>query len=119
MRDFDHNVRGAVSAWLDTPKARYVLGLETRDDYFRVYYGCEVDAVNLLAARHLEGAVGIWAGDPAPGYSRRNVLVPMVVTATTTAGVRAQLRGLGVRFALAQGQPVAQLIPGQAPAPAP
>ena len=117
MRDFDHNVRGAVSAWLDTPKARYVLGLETRDDYFRVYYGCEVDAVNLLAARHLEGAVGIWAGDPAPGYSRRNVLVPMVVTATTTAGVRAQLRGLGVRFALAQGQPVAQLIPGQAPAP--
>jgi hypothetical protein len=94
-----------------------VLGLETRDAYFREYFGCQVDAVNLLAARHLDGAVGIWAGDPAPGYSKRNVLVPMVVTATTTAGVRAQLRNLGVRFALAQGQPVAQLIPGRTPAP--
>ncbi len=117
MNDFGRNVGGAVSAWLDAPKARYVLGLKTRDAYFREYFGCQVDAVNFLAARHLDGAIGIWAGDPAPGYSKRNALVPMVVTATTTAGVRAQLRGLGVRFALAQGQPVAQLIPGQAPAP--
>ncbi len=117
MNDFGRNVGGAVSAWLDVPKAKYVLGLETRDAYFREYFGCQVDAVNLLAARHLDGAVGIWAGDPAPGYSKRNVLVPMVVTATTTAGVRAQLRNLGVRFALAQGQPVAQLIPGRTPAP--
>lgn len=106
---FNLHVRGAVAAWLDSSKARYALGLETRSAYLHRYFGCQVDAVETLAARRLAGAVALWDLDPPPDYPRRNRLEPMNVTATTPAGVRAELRARGVRFALAQGRPVTEL----------
>lgn len=106
---FNGHVRATASTWLDTSKSRYALGLETRTAYLHRYFGCQVDAVAALEARHLSGAVALWDLDPPPDYPRRNRLEPMNVTATTPAGVRAELRRRGILFALAQGRPVSEL----------
>lgn len=99
----------AARPWLGTDKAEYALGLETKHAYLERYFGCQVDAVEVLAARHLSGNVALWDLAPQPEYPRRNRLEPMKLTATTTAGAARQLRSRGIRFALAQGMPVRQL----------
>ena len=103
------NPRTTVATWLDTEKARYALGLESRSSYLHRYYGCQVDAVDLLATRRLRGVVGLWDYDPPPNYPVHNVLEPISVDAATPAGVRDQLRARNVRFALAQGRSIATL----------
>lgn len=102
-RHFNANVRGALSAWLETPKSRYALGLESRSTYLHRYFGCQVDAVDFLAERHLLGAVGLWELAPPPDYPRYNRLEPLHVTATTPAAAEAQLRQEGFRFVLGSG----------------
>ncbi|HSX21932.1 MAG TPA: hypothetical protein VLE97_04060 [Gaiellaceae bacterium] len=114
---FNLHLRSAADSVLDTPKARYTLGLESRSAYLHRYFGCQVDAVNELAARGLRGAVALWDLSPNPGYPRANELEPIKVTAATTAGVRAQLHGRGIRFALTQGMPVEQLSSNPAARP--
>jgi 4-amino-4-deoxy-L-arabinose transferase-like glycosyltransferase len=107
--DFTLNLRDASRSWLTTEKAGYVLGLESTHHYLERYFGCQVDAVDALAARHLSGNVALWDLSPPPDYPRHNRLEPIKITATTTAGAAAQLRARGIRFALAQGMPVEQL----------
>jgi 4-amino-4-deoxy-L-arabinose transferase-like glycosyltransferase len=106
---FSANLRDASRAWLATEKAGYVLGLESTHDYLERYFGCQVDAVDALAAERLSGGVGLWDLSPPPDYPRLNHLEPLKITATTTAGAAAQLRRRGIRFVLAQGMPVEQL----------
>jgi hypothetical protein len=110
----DLRVGNAARSWLGTDKAEYALGLETRHAYLERYFGCQVDAVEALEARHLSGNVALWDLAPPPEYPRRNRLEPMKVTATTTAGAAQELRLRGIRFALAQGIPVRQLSANQA-----
>jgi hypothetical protein len=105
----DLHLGNAARSWLGTDKAEYALGLETRHAYLERYFGCQVDAVEALEARHLSGNVALWDLAPPPEYPRRNRLEPMKVTATTTAGAAQELRLRGIRFALAQGIPVRQL----------
>jgi hypothetical protein len=100
---FDRDVRGALSTWLATPKSRYALGLESRSTYLHRYFGCQVDAVDLLARQHLRGAVGLWELAPPPDYPRYNRLAPLHVTATTPAAARTQLQAEGFRFVLGSG----------------
>jgi hypothetical protein len=102
-RHFDGNVHAAVSTWLQTSKSRYALGLESRDTYLHRYFGCQVDAVDVLARRHLRGAVGLWELAPPPDYPRYNRLLPLHVTATTPPTVRDQLRRQGFRYLLGAG----------------
>jgi hypothetical protein len=102
-RHFDRDLRGAVSTWLLAQKSRYAIGLESRNAYLHHYFGCQVDAVDMLAQRHLRGAVGLWELAPPPDYPRENRLLPLHVTATTPAGARAQLRAEGFRFVLGPG----------------
>ena len=105
----DLRVGNAARSWLGTDKAEYALGLETRHAYLERYFGCQVDAVEALEARHLSGNVALWDLAPPPEYPRRNRLEPMKLTATTTAGAAQELRLRGIRFALAQGMPVRRL----------
>ena len=106
---FNLRLNDAGRSWLGTDKAEYVLGLESTHHYLERYFGCEVDAVDALAARHLSGNVALWDLAPPPDYPRHNRLESMKITATTTAAAAAQLRSRGIRFALAQGMPVQQL----------
>jgi hypothetical protein len=106
VNGFNLHVRDAARSWLGTQKAAYVLGLESTHAYLERYFGCQVDAVDALAAKHLSGNVALWDLSPPPDYPRHNRLEPIKVTATTTAGAAAELRARGIRFALAQGQPV-------------
>ncbi|HLY94523.1 MAG TPA: hypothetical protein VKP14_06720 [Gaiellaceae bacterium] len=114
---FNLHLRAAVDGWLDTPKVRYTVGLESRQSYLHRYFGCQVDAVDELAARHLRGAVALWDLSPNPEYPRANRLEPIKVTAATPAGVRAQLRARDIRFAFAQGMPVGELSSNPAARP--
>jgi hypothetical protein len=116
-RHFDRDVRGAISTWLDTTKSRYALGLESRSAYLHHYFGCQVDAVDFLARRHLEGAVGLWELAPPPDYPRHNRLEPLHVTATTPAAVRVQLREEGFEFLLGSGSSAAGLSSNPAARP--
>jgi hypothetical protein len=106
---FTVNLHDASRSWLTAEKAGYVLGLESTHHYLERYFGCQVDAVDALAARGLSGNVALWDLSPPPDYPRHNRLEPIKITATTTAGAAAQLRARGIRFALAQGIPVEQL----------
>jgi hypothetical protein len=106
---FNANARGVPSVWLDTQKSRYALGLETKNAYLHHFFGCEVDAVDLLAARHLHGAVALWWLATTPDYPRDNRLAPIHVPPTTPAGVRRELRRQGFRFALTEGTSIADL----------
>jgi len=99
---FSANARGAASSWLNTTKSRYALGLETRSAYLHHFFGCEVDAVDLLAARRLKGAVALWQLATTPDYPKENRLAPIHVPPTTPAGVRRELRSQGFRFALTE-----------------
>jgi hypothetical protein len=103
------NLREASRSWLATDKAGYALGLESTHDYLKRYFGCQVDAVDALAAARLSGDVALWDLSPSPEYPRYNDLEPIKITATTTSEAAAQLRARGIRFALAQGMPVEQL----------
>lgn len=114
---FNAHLRAAVDSWLDTPKSRYALGLESRSAYLHRYFGCLVDAADTLAARGLAGGVALWDLTPSPGFPRANLFAPIKVTATTVAGVGEELRRRDVRFALAQGMPVTQLSSNPAAAP--
>jgi hypothetical protein len=114
---FNLHVRDAARSWLGTQKAAYAVGLESTHHYLERYFGCQVDAVDTLAAKRLAGNVALWDLSPPPDYPRRNRLEPMNVTATTPAGVAAQLRARGIRFALAQGQPVEELSTNPAARP--
>jgi hypothetical protein len=102
-------VPDAVAAWFGDPKARYALGLDSRTAYLRRYFGCEVDAVDVLAARRLRGNVGLAELSPPLYFAAANRFQPLHVTATTPAAARAQLRGEGFRFALARDEPVTSL----------
>lgn len=97
---FDRNVHFVIASWLQTQKSRYALGLESTSEYLHHYFGCQVDAIDLLARRHLRGVVGIWELAPPPDYPRYNRVEPFHITATTPAGVRVQLRQEGFRFVL-------------------
>jgi hypothetical protein len=114
---FNLHLRAAADAWLDTPKSRYALGLETRTAYLHRYFGCQVDAVDELATARLRGGVALWDLSPPPDYPKTNRLEPFHATATSAAGVRTQLRRRGIRFALAQGMPVAELSSNPAARP--
>jgi hypothetical protein len=114
---FNLHVRAALQAWLDTPKSGYALGLESRHAYLERYFGCQVDAVELLEARRLLGNVALWDLSPPPDFPRHNQLEPIKVTATTTAGVRSQLRARDLRFALTEQMPVVRLSSNPAALP--
>jgi hypothetical protein len=111
------DVPDAVAAWFGDPKARYALGLDSRTAYLRRYFGCEVDAVDALASRHLTGAVGLEELSPPAYFATANHVEPFHVTATTPAAARAQLRGEGFRFALARDEPVTALSSNAAARP--
>ena len=117
VRGINHHLRDAAGSWLGTQKAGYVLGLESTHDYLTHYFGCQVDAVDILAARRLAGNVALWDLSAPPEYPRGNRLEPFDVTATTTAGVTAALRARGIRYALAQGMPVERLSSNPAAQP--
>ncbi|HUZ83039.1 MAG TPA: hypothetical protein VMU73_12435 [Gaiellaceae bacterium] len=117
VRGFNLHLRDAAGSWLGTQKAGYVLGLESTHDYLTHYFGCQVDAVDILAAKRLAGNVALWDLSAPPGYPRRNRLEPFNVTATTAAGVTAELLTRGIRYALAQGMPVTQLSSNPAARP--
>jgi hypothetical protein len=108
---FDTDAHGALRTWLDTFDARYTVGLRSRNDYLRRYFGCQVDAVNTLARRRLRGGVALWYLDPTIYYARENRLRPIHVDGPTAADVRAQLRREGFRYALTQGRLLDQLSP--------
>lgn len=114
---FNGNLRDASRSWLGTQKAGYVLGLESTHHYLERYFGCQVDAVDALAAERLSGNVALWDLSPSPDYPRRNHLEPIQITATTSAGAAAQLRARRIRFALAQEMPVEQLSSNPAARP--
>jgi len=116
-RGFNLHLRDASRSWLGTEKAGYVLGLESTHHYLERYFGCQVDAVDALAAERLRGNVALWDLSPPPDYPRHNQLEPIEITATTNAGAAAQLRSRGIRFALAQGMPVEQLSSNPAARP--
>jgi hypothetical protein len=111
------DVPDALAAWFGNPKARYALGLDSRTAYLTRYFGCEVDAVNLLAARRLRGAVGLDELSPPAYFATANRFEPLHVTATTPTAARAQLRRDGFRFALARDEPVTQLSSNAAAGP--
>src|SRR5262249_17236058 len=66
--NFNTDARGAVSMWLDASEARYALGLQSRSAYLHHHFGCQVDAVDLLARRRLPGAVALWYLAPTMVY---------------------------------------------------
>jgi hypothetical protein len=108
---FNTNVRGAVSAWLDSSQARYALGLQSTSAYLRHYFSCQVDAVDVLAKRRLRGAVALWYLAPTMVYPRFNRVGPIHVDGATPESVREELRRQGFRYAFTQGSAVSQLSP--------
>lgn len=108
-RGFNLHLRDAARTWLGTDKAGYVLGFQSTHDYLEHYFGCQVDAVDELAAAHLRGNVALWDLLPSPDFPRHNHLEPIHVTASSTRAAAADLRARGIRYALAQGMPVTRL----------
>ena len=84
---FNGNLRDAARSWLGTQKAGYVLGLESTHHYLERYFGCQVDAVDALAARRLRGNV-------ASGISARR---PTTLGTTSWCRSRSPRRRLPVR----------------------
>lgn len=104
LQDFKGSPHQALSAWLSTDKAGYALGLERPTTYLRHYFGCQVDAVRALERRRIVGTVGIFELQPPPDFPRHNTLARLELTATTPAGVRAQLARAGIHYLLSPGR---------------
>jgi hypothetical protein len=108
---FGFDVRGMAATWLDTSQARYALGFESASQYLHRYFGCQVDAVDLLARHRLRGGVALWYLAPTMVYPRANRVAPIHVDGATAASVRFELRRQDLRYALTQGNTLRQLSP--------
>jgi hypothetical protein len=108
---FSTDVGGTVKTWLGTSQARYALGLESTHAYLLHYFGCEVDAADVLAQRHLRGDVATWYLAQTMVFPQYNRFWPIHVDGATPASVRYELRNQGFRFAFTSGGQVTDLSP--------
>jgi hypothetical protein len=108
---FSRDVGGPVKTWLGTSQARYALGLESTRAYLLHYFGCEVDAADVLAQQHLRGGVATWYLAQTMVFPQYNRFWPIHVDGATLASVRYELRRQGFRFAFTNAGPVTDLSP--------